>query len=263
MKGLKQLLVKEKERLEDIIKISTKRLKDVPEGSLRLSKTKKYVQYYHCTNENKFGKYIPKGKEELVRKLIQKSYDEKVLRLAEKRLKQVNKLAKDYEEDEIEEIFYHEHPERRKYIQTVQPTWEEKLKKWKSEEYQSKEFKENIPVILTERGERVRSKSEKIIADYFFRHGIEYKYECPLYIKGMGTIYPDFTFLSRKTGEEIYWEHNGMADSPEYARKMVRKIESYENNGIFSGERLILTFETQQSVINTKKIEQLVNRYLK
>ena len=37
----------------------------------------------------------------------------------------------------------------------------------------------------------------------------------------------------------------------------------YENNGIFSGERLILTFETQQSVLNTKNIEQLVERYLK
>ena len=44
---------------------------------------------------------------------------------------------------------------------------------------------------------------------------------------------------------------------------MVQKIEAYENNGIFSGERLILTFETQQSVLNTKKIEQLVERYLK
>ena len=239
LRGLKQLLVKEKNRLEEIIKISKNRLKDVPEGSLRLSKTKNYVQYYHCTNENKLGKYISKDKEELVRRLIQKSYDEKVLRVAEKRLKQVNKLAKGYEEGEIEEIFYNEHPERQKFIQTVQPTWEEKLKKWKSKEYQSKGFKENIPIILTEKSERVRSKSEKIMADYFYRHGIEYKYECPLYIKGIGTIYPDFTFLSPMTGEEIYWEHNGMADSPEYARKMVRKIEAYENNGIFSGERLI------------------------
>ena len=60
----------------------------------------------------------------------------------------------------------------------------------------------------------------------------------------MGTVYPDFTFLSKKTGEEIYWEHNGMVDNPVYARNMVRKIECYENNGIFPGERLILTYET-------------------
>ena len=119
-----------------------------------------------------------------------------------------------------------------------------------------------MPVIMAEKGERVRSKSEKILADYFFRNGIEYKYECPLYLNGVGIIYPDFTFLSKKTGGEIYWEHNGMVDSPDYARKMVRKINAYEKNGIFVGERLILTYETEQTILNTDKIEQMVKRYL-
>ena len=119
-----------------------------------------------------------------------------------------------------------------------------------------------MPIILTENGERVRSKSEKILADYFYRKGIEYKYEYPLYLNGVGTVYPDFTFLSPQTGEEIYWEHNGMVDDPGYARKMVRKIQEYEKNGIFPGERLILTYETEQTILNTQKIEQLVNRYL-
>ena len=35
-----------------------------------------------------------------------------------------------------------------------------------SERYTGKEFPEGTPVIRTERGERVRSKSEKILADY-------------------------------------------------------------------------------------------------
>lgn len=67
-----------------------------------------------------------------------------------------------------------------------------------SKEYTGKQFREGEPVILTNRGERVRSKSEKIIADCFFRKGIPYKYECPLYLKGLGIIYPDFTILSKK-----------------------------------------------------------------
>ena len=45
-----------------------------------------------------------------------------------------------------------------------------------------------------------------------------------------------------------------MVDSPEYARSMVRKIEAYENNGIFSGERLILTYETEQNILSTEEI---------
>ena len=69
-------------------------------------------------------------------------------------------------------------------------------------------------------------------------------------------------FLSRKTGEEIYWEHYGRVDDPKYAKKMVKKIQSYENNGIFQGDRLIHTYETELTILNTNKIEQLVKRYL-
>ena len=129
-------------------------------------------------------------------------------------------------------------------------------------EYTGKEFSAEAPVIFTEKGERVRTKSEKILADYFAKKGIAYKYEKPLYLKGMGMIYPDFTFLSRKTGKEIYWEHNGMMDDPVYARNAIRKWEAYEHNGIFQGERLILTYETEQNVLNTKEIEISVKRFL-
>lgn len=75
-------------------------------------------------------------------------------------------------------------------------------------------------------------------------------------------MYPDFTFLSPRTGQEIYWEHEGMMDKPEYARSAVRKIEQYMKNGIYPGERLILTFETEQSLLNQKILESLVERYL-
>lgn len=100
------------------------------------------------------------------------------------------------------------------------------------------------------------------MADYFFRNNIEYKYERPLLLKGYGTVYPDFTFLSRRTGEEIYWEHDGKMDDPTYARNAVKKIEAYENNNIFPGERLILTFETEYTILSTKTIEKLVEKYL-
>ena len=79
---------------------------------------------------------------------------------------------------------------------------------------------------------------------------------------GYGIIYPDFTLLSPKTGKEIYWEHEGMMDNQEYARKAVQKIESYQMNDIYPNDRLILTFETKQCVLNSKIIENLTARYL-
>ena len=117
-------------------------------------------------------------------------------------------------------------------------------------------------MIITDRGERVRSKSEKIMADYFYRNGIFYKYERPLYLRGVGILYPDFTFLSPKTGGEIYWEHNGRMDDPVYARKAVNKILTYERNQIYAGEKLILTYETEQTVLSTRTIECMVEKYL-
>ena len=58
----------------------------------------------------------------------------------------------------------------------------------------------------------------------FYRNKIAYKYECPLHLKGYGMVYPDFTFLSRKTKQEIYWEHDGRMDDSVYAQNAVRKI---------------------------------------
>lgn len=262
MKGLLELLLEEQKHLEAIIEKVRISLKDAPAGTLRLSKSHNHVQYYRCIEKKKTGRYINKNNIGMARLLAQKTYDEKVLKLAEKRLSQIYKITKDYKENEIEEIYLNERVERQALIEPVEPTWEQRLQEWKSREYPCKGFREDTPIIRTERGERVRSKSEKILADYFYRNGIEYKYECPLYLNGVGTIYPDFTFLSQKTGEEIYWEHNGKVDNPAYARNMVKRIQAYEDNGIFQGEKLILTFETEQTILNTDKIEQLVKRYL-
>ena len=212
--------------------------------------------------EKKNGRYLPKTEEQLIQRLAQKSYDEKVVKLAGRRLAQIRKITRDYEEDEIEKLFSDEHIERKKLISPIIPTWEQRVEKWVSEDYIGKEFQEGTPVILTEKGERVRSKSEKILADYFYRNKIAYKYESPLHLKGYGIVYPDFTFLSRKTKQEIYWEHDGRMDDPAYAQNAVRKILAYEENGIYPGESLILTFETEKTILNTKIIERLVYKYL-
>ena len=52
-------------------------------------------------------------------------------------------------------------------------------------------------------------------------------------------------------------------DDPEYARNAIRKIEkTYEKNGIFPGQKLILTFETLQDGLDMKVVESLVKEYL-
>ena len=51
-------------------------------------------------------------------------------------------------------------------------------------------------------------------------------------------------------------------DEPGYGTAAIKKIETYEDNGIYIGERLILTFETETTTLSRKNIERNVKRYL-
>ena len=107
-------------------------------------------------------------------------------------------------------------------IKPIQPTWEQRLSEWEKEEYKGKTFAENIPVITTAKGERVRSKSEKILADYFYHTGIPYKYEHPVILKRFGIVYPDFTFLSPILS---------MQEKRSRRLKHTKKMESFQGKG--------------------------------
>lgn len=263
MTNLKTMLMQEQIRLEKILTKTKEQLKDVPPGTLRLTHAKESVQFYHHLPGGKSGgQYILRTNTELVRRLAQKSYDKKILKQAERRLNQIRRITRDYDEEEIEKIFWQEHKERQKLIQPAEPLWEQQLETWMAKNYEGKGFQKDSPMILTEQGERVRSKSEKILADCFYRHKIPYKYEHPLYLKGYGTVYPDFTFLSRKNKREIYWEHHGMMDDPSYAESTIQKIQAYERNDIYPGEQLILTFETGKLVLDMEIAEKLMQKYL-
>lgn len=281
MIGLKNMLLEEQRRLENILSIANHQLENAPVGTLHVSNCNGYAQFYvynknsktNEINEDKKNsatyagnsrnpKYVKKSENGIVKQLAQTAYARKTKKLAEKRLSQIRRITKDYDDREIEKIYETLHPQRKKMVDPIVETWEQELEMWIKKDYSGKEFLEGMPVIFTERGERVRSKSEKIMADYFYHHNIPYKYECPLSLKGMGTVYPDFTFLSPVTRREIYWEHDGKMDDPVYARKAIKKIEAYEKSGIYVGERLIVTFETSESVLSTRVIETQVRRYL-
>ncbi|SFU83578.1 hypothetical protein [Butyrivibrio sp. M55] len=266
MEGLKELILKEEKRLKRIKEIVDSRLADVPEGTLRVTTSKKNIQYIQCvengTEQGYKLSYIKKKDMPLAYRLAQKSYDQKIKRLVDRRVKQLDKLVKEYEDNEVEEIYDKLHHIRKTMINPVEIPWEKRLAEWKSVPYVGKEFKPGMTEIYTKKGERVRSKSEKIMADTFYDLGIEYKYECPLKLKGYGVVYPDFTFLRKRDFKEVYWEHDGKMDDADYAEKAIRKINTYIANGIFPGDNLIVSFESSGVVINDKIIKQLISKYL-
>lgn len=110
---------------------------------------------------------------------------------------------------------------------------------------------------VTNNGEIVRSKSEKIIADLLLKLGIPYVYECPLDTPG-GTIYPDFTILDITTRETYYWEHRGRMDKPDYVEKNLWKEHLYALQGIFPGQKLLFSEESDTSHLRTVDVEAMI-----
>ncbi|MBQ8233753.1 MAG: hypothetical protein IJZ34_17805 [Lachnospiraceae bacterium] len=261
---MKNLLKTRKELLLQIKKDKEKAIVTAPKGTLRISGHDDKVQYYQRNDPKDInGAYI-RGKDiQLARGLAQKDYDQKVLRSTEQELSAINKYFSNYPVTCAEQIYEKLHKERRKLIEPIIEPEEQYVDKWEAVSYQGKGFSEDTPEFFTAKGERVRSKSEWIIADLLMKEAIPYRYEYPIQLKGMGAIYPDFTVLNVKKRKEMHWEHFGMMDDPSYVEKALQKIALYEQNGIFPGENLILTYETKKNPMNQKMIMLMIQHYLK
>ena len=54
-----------------------------------------------------------------------------------------------------------------------------------------------------------------------------------------------------------------MIDKPEYLAKNLRKLNAYVLNKIVPGDRLIITYETEQQPLNLKMISLMGETFLK
>lgn len=259
---IKNLLESRKKYLLKLIKEKEMALINAPEGTLRLSKQGEYVQYYHRTDPKEItGRYLSKKDVYIAQLLAQKDYDHKILQACKKELAAIEKYNACYPLNNAEAIYETLHKERQKLILPILETDEQFVEKWQSVKYKGKDFDETYPQFYTANGERVRSKSEVIIADLLSRENIPYRYEYPLCLDNGRIIYPDFTLLNIKQRKDIYLEHLGKMDDPEYAEKALLKINSYEHNGIFPGENLILTHETLMNPLNQKSLMNKIKHY--
>lgn len=248
---------------EEISRMVKKSLINAPEGILKISRCKNIPQYYHRKDKmDCSGKYINKENHSLAYKLAQKEYDEQVLKSLEEQQKRMQMFIKQIEKSDIANIYEQLSLERQKLVKPYVLPDEQYVKQWESVSYQGKSFDKDAPEIYTERGERVRSKSEKILADKFYMLGIPYRYEYPLHLNGYGVVFPDFMILNKRTRNEYYWEHLGKMDDSEYCKKAIKKIGEYQKNQIFSGKKLLLTYETSTYPLNMKDADNLIQKFL-
>lgn len=273
------------EELLSAVEILRKRLKKAPAGRLRVAvRSRRHGEvfcYYHVKDAaNLCGEYIPQSAVAEAQALAQKDYDEAALTELERELAVIDNCLAMYRPAQLQTLCEELHRGRSHLVQPLQLSDEAFAARWQSVSYKGLHFDDSAPELRTSRGERVRSKSEIIIAETLLRLGIPYRYEYPLQLqvkdgsksqhaKGKSsqglrkvTFHPDFTCLNIRTRREFIWEHFGLMDDADYAQNAMGKLDIYEMNEIFYGDRLIFTRELRESPLTALDVERLAKKFL-
>lgn len=273
---LAPLLEKRLAELQNLLFTKKKSYEKAPQGRIRISQNGGHPEYYLVTERGSLrGKYLPHSQKTLARQLVQKDYDARLIKLLQKEITALQNYMKQTSNGRaIPELYDSLCPARRSLITPAILTNEQYAARWQDVSWTGRPFESDAPYICTARGERVRSKSEVIIADTLFRHNIPYRYEFPITLKRINpddirrdfgssiTLYPDFLCLNTRTRTEFYWEHFGLMDSTEYSNNAAGKLRLYTENGILAGRNLIITMETQTEPPSIKALEKLIEEFL-
>lgn len=246
--------------LGNTIRTLKKRLKEAPEGNLVVSQKSGKNYYYRVRWKGniKIREYIPVG-DTLIKLLAQKTYDKKELNHLEEEAKKTQQLIAYLKSHHS--VYEKTSEVRRQWVTPVfLPDLEFKAI-WENDPYlKNTEYSENL-IHPTKKGDLVRSKSEVLIANSLYDAHIPYRYEAALTLGNGIIIHPDFTIMKMSCRREIYWDHFGMMDQPEYLKSALRKINSFEMNGFLEGSDLIFTFESSKNNLDLNVIKAKIQNY--
>lgn len=257
---------------KEALEYSKQKIESLPHGNLEIKIIRGKERFYLHSNGSDY--YI-NNKTELIQQLQEKEYCLKLKSAAEKELKALRRVQSILDKTPGQQTVFTSIPEkRRNLIRPFEPSSVEivrkeisrELKYLEKESLNRKTVNKNINLI-TLNEERVRSKSELIIADRLKFAGIPYIYEGKLVFKDKTDIlevwFPDFQMFNIRTGEKYYWEHFGLMDNPEYCASCQFKLEAYAKQGIVIGKNLIITMECSTHILNTEYVDRLINEFLK
>ncbi len=265
---MKQIINSIKQKMSahenQISKLEAKLAKAEP-GVLELKKVNGVKRFMRRSKGGRHYEYLGKSKLDTIKALSQKRYDTDILKILKKQQVSYQKCLKILESPsngpQINSVYNNLPSEIKQFVKQNIITHEGYIKEWQNKSYTGLNISPDIQY-FTAKGERVRSKSEIIIADRLNLAGIPYHYEHPVDLK-FTTLYPDFLVLNTRTLKNYAWEHLGMLDDPTYATRSKEKLELYAKGNVFPGKNLIVTFETSQSPLATDYVDALIEQYLK
>ena len=230
----------------------------LPPGSINITESGGYVRWYLAEEGNKT--YIPKRKRSFAQNMARKKY----LEYLKKDMQHDKNCIDSYliksssYQRKIPKLF--DEPGFKELLTKEISGQKQEIEEWCKSEFETNKYNLEGLIFGTASGHVVRSKSESIIASELFMNNVPFRYECILNL-GDKICFPDFTIRHPRTGEYFYWEHFGMMDKPEYAKKASDKLGLYIAHGIFPTINLITTYETLDKPITQLKISEIVGDY--
>lgn len=263
MNSLVEALNSREKVLDSVIGKINRSRKKAPEGRIRICKNARgRVQYYLMDEPNsKVGKYIKKKDHGVAFAIVQKEYNKHVLTYARLEKNSIIRFRKKIQSIQFEDVYPNLCKDRQNMITPIVLPDDEFVKKWLSVEYERLAFNNSSLEFYSQKGERMRSKSEVIIANLLTKYNVPYLYEYPVELEDIGTVHTDFRILNVRKRKVILWEHYGLMDDRDYRSDKIVEIEKYHKSGYFLGENFIFTMETARSPLNTKYVEQLIKHY--
>ncbi len=209
-------------------------------------------------------RYVGRHEPELVRQIQTHYFLSQSIKKTESNIKLLDKVAAGYEELDINAPekwpkAYRSLPAECFEIAGIPnfSVWENKYQK--THHIGEYRYPEHLKQ-KTEDGGLVRSKSEAFIYNSLCRENIPFVYELPWTFNGI-SMEPDFTILSRKSGQLIIWEHLGLLTSQEYVRQTQWKLRLYLNSGFMLGDKLIMTADSPENGVDTSEIQEIIKEY--
>lgn len=228
---------------------------------VRISKRKNGYQYYLQKDNGKL-EYVKSQDIDKVKRIVQRDYYDALLDTLLTVRYRIARFIKLYDISSINMVYDNLSEARKALVTPIIPSDENFIKEWREHNIGNVNPFPEEGKYPTLKGEYVRSKSEKILADLFEKYEIPYVYEPRIVLTNGKYLYPDFALLNVRKRKTVYWEHFGLISDGDYAQKALTKISLYEQVGIVVGENLIISMESERIPLDVMRIEKKIRDYM-
>lgn len=255
-------LLTEIEREKRLIEKNSAYLARSPKGFLTVKQRAKFSSHYWAFYEGRYPDQIQRqvninNNPGMIAQLTNKLIASDIVRYGKNNLPYLEKLAAHFKDLSPESILA-QRPE--KYQEAFSLLNKAQIETRMAAPYSKSIFNPEYHTHITDYGERVRSKSEQILANTFYAFGIPFHYEEEFVheVKGFRRTFPDFTILLPKK-EFIIWEHLGLLSSRDYCNANAEKLHIYQQSGLTLGENLILTMDDSNGNLSSTIINKIIH----